>query len=239
MSGVIPALKVLLCVTLGLFGLFGLGVFVMNWVLVVENARLHSRKHSLVPIIVPSCVLLAAQVATVPLGWLSTRGALLIVAAACVLDPGTAELLIWLATGCRRRERQQQAEARPEEVPADQQPAYSDGLVELSAAGLRLRHYYFPFGSKLVKLPDIVRFEKLAPSLTTGQWRIWGTGDFTIYFPRDWRRPRRTCIFRLILASQQMRIGFTVEDPERFTAAMQARGVRIEDPRAANPATYR
>jgi len=109
------------------------------------------------------------------------------------------------------------------------QPDYSDSLVEVSQTGIRFRNYYFPFGSKFVRFFHILRVTKMRPTLWNGKWRLWGTGDFRTWFPRDWRRPQRSCIFLLRLSTQKTRIGFTVEDPERFVEVVKSRGLKNMD----------
>jgi len=106
---------------------------------------------------------------------------------------------------------------------------YSDSLVKVYENGIRLQNYYFPFGSKFVEFSDILGLDKKSATLLNGKWRIWGTSDFMSWFPLDWNRPRRDWILFLRLASQRMRIGFTVEDTERFIEIMKSKGVRIDN----------
>jgi len=110
-----------------------------------------------------------------------------------------------------------------------QNTIYSDGLVNVYENGIRFRHYYFPFGSKFVEFSDIISLEKKSPTFLNGKWRIWGTGNFMAWFPLDWNRPRRNSILSLRLASQRTRIGFTVENTERFIEVMKSKGIRIDN----------
>lgn len=89
---------------------------------------------------------------------------------------------------------------------------YADKLVHITGQYIVFRWYYFPFGSKEVAVADIEYISVLEPCLANGSWRIWGTGDFSTWFPCDWRRPKRDVIFRLKLRSKHRYIGFTVED---------------------------
>ena len=104
---------------------------------------------------------------------------------------------------------------------------YSDSLVEVSEKGIQFRNYYFPVGSKSVPFADITSIEGKPSTIRNGKWRLWGTGDFMTWFPRDWKRPRRSRIFFLRLASQKIRIGFTVENVERFIDAVNSVGVSV------------
>jgi len=110
-----------------------------------------------------------------------------------------------------------------------QNAIYLDSLVKVYENGIRFQNYYFPFVSKFVEFSDIVSLDRKSPSLPNGKWRIWGTLDFVSWFPLDWGRPRRSSILFLHLASQRIRIGFTVEDTERFIEIMKSKGVRIDN----------
>ncbi len=78
---------------------------------------------------------------------------------------------------------------------------YSDSLVKVYETNILFQNYYFPFGSKVVEFSDILGFEKKSPTILNGKWRIWGTGNFIVWYPLDWKRPRRNSIFRIRLAS--------------------------------------
>lgn len=109
----------------------------------------------------------------------------------------------------------------------DEELIYSDSLVQVSQTGIQFRSYYFPFGTKFVRFSDILSVTKKPSTLSNGKWRLWGTGDFRTWFPMDWRRPQRDFIFLLHLATQKTRIGFTVEDSERFTEVVRSKGLEI------------
>ncbi len=99
----ISVLKAVGGVVAGLFGLLSVALLVMNWVLFAKNILSHKRGHSLVPFVVPICAWVAMVAARQLVDWLPTPRALLIVAAAIVLDPGTFEILIALITGRLKR----------------------------------------------------------------------------------------------------------------------------------------
>ena len=109
-----------------------------------------------------------------------------------------------------------------------QQILYSDKLVEITGDAIPFRMYYFPFGSKRVKLPTIARLRVMAPTLLNGKWRQWGTGDFSTWFPLDWRRSSRDRIFLAFLADRRVRIGFTVEDSDAVIRILGDKDVPIE-----------
>lgn len=68
---------------------------------------------------------------------------------------------------------------------------YADNLIEITDRGVTFHHYYFPFGDKRVEWSRISSIEARQPSVKTGSWRIWGTGNLSTWFPLDARRPRR------------------------------------------------
>ena len=73
--------------------------------------------------------------------------------------------------------------------------------------------------SKLRKIafPKIDRIEGVEPTLVTGKWRWWGTGDLKTWFTADFSRNKRDKIFFLILQKQKrIVIGFTVENTEKI-----------------------
>ena len=104
---------------------------------------------------------------------------------------------------------------------------YSDSLMEVSESGVRFRNYYFPMGSKSVPFADIISIESKPTTLLNGKWRLWGTGDFMTWFPRDWKRHQRSSIFFLRLASQKIRIDFTVENAEQFIRVIESKGMKV------------
>jgi hypothetical protein len=102
---------------------------------------------------------------------------------------------------------------------------YADRLVELSRNGMVLHHYYFPGWSKKISYGNIERIEIRKATLRTGKWRIWGTGDMRTWFPADLDRPKRDRIFIIYLKDHWRRIGFTAEDPDHLTGALQQTGI--------------
>ena len=106
---------------------------------------------------------------------------------------------------------------------------YSDKLVEITDSSILFRRYYFPFGSKQVRLSDIDYIAETKPTLRSGKWRIHGTGDFKTWFPCDWKRPIRDKIFIISFQNKWIRIGFTVEDSERVTGIFKDKGLLREE----------
>ena len=105
---------------------------------------------------------------------------------------------------------------------------YSDKLVEISEDYIRFRLYFFPFGSKKVLFSDVESITPLANTLLTGKWRMWGTGNFLIWFPCDLQRYKRDKIFFLKRKDKRGMIGFTVEDSPKVIPIFKTKNVLTE-----------
>jgi len=103
---------------------------------------------------------------------------------------------------------------------------YSDKLVTISDDEIIFHNYYFPAGKdKVVAFDNIKAVSVLKPSLLNGKWRIHGTGNLKIWFPKDTGRPERDRIFIALLKSQWVNIGFTVEDGARVESILRSRNL--------------
>jgi hypothetical protein len=101
---------------------------------------------------------------------------------------------------------------------------YADKLISITNNDIIFYNYYFPTGkSKHVKIDDIECITVLKPTLKNGKWRIWGTGNFKVWFPKDTDRPQRDRIFIATLKNQRFTIGFTVEDGDTFDNLLRSK----------------
>jgi hypothetical protein len=112
----------------------------------------------------------------------------------------------------------------------DTHSVYADKLVEITEGEILFRFYYFPFGSKCVRFSEIDHVAVKKPTLISGKWRIWGSGDFRTWFPYDANRPSRDRIFVLSFPDKRRRIGFTVEDSNRVQEILGSKGLLAEEP---------
>ncbi|MBU4319322.1 MAG: hypothetical protein KKF30_18845, partial [Proteobacteria bacterium] len=62
---------------------------------------------------------------------------------------------------------------------------YSDKLVDIFGDSIVFRNYYYPFGNKRVKFEDVDSIAVEKPTLLSGKYRYYGTGDFRTWFPPD------------------------------------------------------
>jgi hypothetical protein len=91
--------------------------------------------------------------------------------------------------------------------------AYVDQHILITDNDIIFYNYYFPTGKKkCVKMDDIECIIVVEPTIRNGKWRIHGTGNFKIWFPKDHNRPNRDRIFIATMKNQWISIGFTAED---------------------------
>ena len=111
-------------------------------------------------------------------------------------------------------------------MTVEQNILYRDAQVTLSDRSIVLKNYYFPVvGPKTVSFDSIESISVQKPSLLTGKWRIWGTGNFTTWYPLDISRPQRDRIFFINRKKKKIRIGFTVKDSEQVVRILGQKGL--------------
>ena len=69
---------------------------------------------------------------------------------------------------------------------------YRDRWIECTDTALIIHGYYFPWGSKTIPYAHIRGLSETKLGVATGQWRIWGSGDFKHWFNWDPGRTRKT-----------------------------------------------
>lgn len=106
---------------------------------------------------------------------------------------------------------------------------YADGRLEASPAGLRIRHYYLPWGDKRVPWGAIRGVRRVDVGALRGRWRIWGTSNPRYWANLDPGRPRKRKGYLLDLG-RAVQPFVTPDDPAAFEAALRAHGAApIED----------
>jgi hypothetical protein len=100
---------------------------------------------------------------------------------------------------------------------------YRDRWIECTTEALIIRGYYFPFGNKkTIPYDRIQGVREIAMGPATGQWRIWGSGDFRHYLNLDWGRPHKKRALVLDLGGF-IRPVITPDDTDQVKAIIEAR----------------
>jgi hypothetical protein len=106
---------------------------------------------------------------------------------------------------------------------------YSDPRIEATDEGLRIRHYYLPFGDKRVGWEAIRSVGRIKVAALRGRLRIWGTANPRYWANLDPGRPRKQTGFVLDLGGS-VKPFVTPDDPASFEAALRAHSeAPIED----------
>jgi hypothetical protein len=71
--------------------------------------------------------------------------------------------------------------------PAEE-AGYQNPLIHIQDGTLAIRRYYFPTGTKRIRLAAISRLEEYPMGKATGRWRTWGSGDLVHWLNLDPRR---------------------------------------------------
>ena len=103
---------------------------------------------------------------------------------------------------------------------------YKDKLITITKNEIIFHHYYFPTGKdKVVRFKDLKCVSVEKPTIWNGKWRLHGTGNFRVWFPKDYGRPKRDRIFIATLKTQWVRIGFTAEDGDKLENILKSRNL--------------
>jgi hypothetical protein len=106
---------------------------------------------------------------------------------------------------------------------------YTDPRIEAGVEGLKIRHYYLPFGDKRVPWEAIRSVGRVKIGALHGRARIWGTANPRYWANLDPGRPHKKTGFVLDLG-RGVRPFITPDDPSSFEAALRAHSeAPIED----------
>jgi hypothetical protein len=104
---------------------------------------------------------------------------------------------------------------------------YDDGGVACTEDALVIRRYYFPFRDKRIPYTKIEQVRRQPLSGLTGQWRIWGSGDFLHWYNLDLARPRKTVEFVIEISGGRVMPVITPNDPDTVQSELTAHGVNV------------
>jgi hypothetical protein len=99
---------------------------------------------------------------------------------------------------------------------------YRDRWIECLPDHIRVRGYYFPWGSKHIPYGSIRSLRRVGIGTLTGKGRIWGTANPHYWANLDPGRPGKDVGFILDLGGF-VRPFITPDDPDAFEATVRAR----------------
>jgi hypothetical protein len=97
---------------------------------------------------------------------------------------------------------------------------YQDGRIECTEAEIRVRGYYFPWGTKRIPYGSIRSLERFDMTALGGKGRIWGSGDFRHWANLDPQRPKKAVGFFVDLGRRTIPF-LTPDDPDSFEAVVR------------------
>jgi hypothetical protein len=97
---------------------------------------------------------------------------------------------------------------------------YQDGRIECTDTGVRIRGYYFPWGTKTIPYGSIRSLDRFTLTTVRGNWRIWGSGDFKHWANLDPGRPKKSVGFFVDVGRRVIPF-LTPDDPDAFEQAVR------------------
>jgi hypothetical protein len=106
---------------------------------------------------------------------------------------------------------------------------YDDGRIACTDDALVIRRYYFPVGDKRIPYGAIERVRSRTMTGTSGQLRLWGSGDFVHWYNFDPDRRKKTLALEVHPAGRQVVPVITPDNADSVVAELTAHGVTIEN----------
>jgi hypothetical protein len=97
---------------------------------------------------------------------------------------------------------------------------YRDQWIECTATELRIRGYYFPWGTKRIEYGRIRSVRRVETGVFTGRGRIWGTGNLGYWASLDPKRPRKPAALILDLGGR-VKPFLTPDDADAMAVCLQ------------------
>ena len=97
--------------------------------------------------------------------------------------------------------------------------AYQDHWIECTDSEIRVRGYYFPWGTKRIPYASIRSLDRFTMTALRGKGRIWGSGDLRHWANLDPHRPRKSIGFFVNMGRHVVPF-LTPDDPEAFEQAV-------------------
>lgn len=99
---------------------------------------------------------------------------------------------------------------------------YDDGRVACATDGLRLRWYYFPWGTKHIPYDRIRGVRRVDIGAFTGRARIWGTANPRYWANLDPARPKKK-VGLIVDTGRRVTPFITPDYPDRVEAELRER----------------
>jgi len=99
---------------------------------------------------------------------------------------------------------------------------YRDRWIECTEDAVRVRFYYFPFGTKTIPYARIRGVRRVALSALRGRGRIWGTANPGYWAHLDPGRPRKDTALVVDLGGRIKPL-LTPDDPEAVAEVIRTR----------------
>jgi len=99
---------------------------------------------------------------------------------------------------------------------------YRDRWIECTSDALRIRGYYFPWGTKKIPYAAIRSVQPVEMSAFTGRGRVWGTANPRYWASLDPRRPGKRTGLVLDLG-RFVRPFITPDDPQAVERVIRER----------------
>jgi hypothetical protein len=97
---------------------------------------------------------------------------------------------------------------------------YKDRWIECTADELRIRGYYFPWGTKHIPYGSIREIRRVAMGTFTGKGRIWGSTTLRYWASLDPSRPGKKTALILDIGRHVLPF-ITPDDPQAVEAAIR------------------
>jgi hypothetical protein len=97
---------------------------------------------------------------------------------------------------------------------------YDDRWIECTPDAVKVRGYYFPWGTKRIPYSSIRSVRRVTMGVGTGKWRIWGTANPRYWASLDPGRPKKTVGLILDLG-RFVHPFITPDDPDRVEAVIR------------------
>lgn len=101
---------------------------------------------------------------------------------------------------------------------------YRDTWISCTDDAIRIRGYYFPWGTKTVPYDRLAAVRRVRLGPLTGQYRVWGTANWTVWASLDPHRMRKSEGLLLDLG-RRIRPLVTPDDVPAALAVLAAHGV--------------